>query len=395
MTDIRILQENVRRNMKKPEAWVELADALEAIGEHDKAKYCRERAIKLLPTPSREQTAKFSSIPIEKDVDEKLPEESHNNRTFMILVGILGGLILVSIVCLGTVYFFYSRNTTAAQQAQAENATQTAVASNYYIGQALTSTFEAVVLQTVTYFPTQTLFSTPSPSTPNITMTMQAAFSEIDVQFQSKLRSNIAFNKPEQMDKNQTTTIEFILNPSLSAPILATQIAVQGGFVTSTAEPDVLIAPNGETVTIITSQIEITPRMKAVLLPQDPEAFMVTEMHDNAEQVVSSVDTTAWRWSVTAKKEGSQTLELVIYQLVKYDGKEFWHEVETYKANIVVEVTMGDRIRAMDWYWIAGFIVTLGGVIFGVWKWLDERKKKPGVMKVEIVEKKSPPKRKK
>jgi hypothetical protein len=98
-------------------------------------------------------------------------------------------------------------------------------------------------------------------------------------------------------------------------------------------------------------------------------------MHDNAEQVISSTETTTWRWSVTAEKEGSQTLELVIYQLVKYDGKEFWHEVETYKADIVVEVTLGDRIKSLDWYWIAGFIVTLIGVILGIWKWLDERKK--------------------
>lgn len=116
--------------------------------------------------------------------------------------------------------------------------------------------------------------------------------------------------------------------------------------------------------------------MKAVLLPRDSEAFAVTAMHDNAEQVVSSVETTAWRWSVTAKKEGSQTLELVIYQLVKYDGKEFWHEVETYKANIVVEVTLGDRVKSLDWKWIAGFIIALIGSVLGILKWLDELKKK-------------------
>jgi hypothetical protein len=231
--------------------------------------------------------------------------------------------------------------------------------------------------------------------TPNPTQTLQAAFSDVDSQFENSLKGNIAFNKPEQMKKDEATSIELILSPSLSQPVLATQLVDQGGFVTSTAEPNVLIAPNGETVTVTTSQIEITPRMKAVLLPQDPEAFAVTEMHDNAEQVVSSVETTAWRWSVTAKKEGSQMLELVIYQLVKYDGKEFWHEVETYKADIVVEVTLGDRVKSLDWYWIAGFIVTLVGAVLGVLKWLDERKKKPGVMQVKIVEKKSPPKRKK
>jgi hypothetical protein len=163
---------------------------------------------------------------------------------------------------------------------------------------------------------------------------------------------------------------------------LATQIVERGNFVTSTAEPNVLIAPNGETVTVATSQIEITPRMKAVLLPQDPEAFTVTEMHDNAEQVVSSVETTAWRWSVTAKKEGTQTLELVIYQLVKYDGKEFWHEVKTYKADIVVEVTLGNKVKALDWKWIfATLLIPLAG---GLWAWWKSRNKKADVMQVKI-----------
>ncbi len=217
---------------------------------------------------------------------------------------------------------------------------------------------------------------TPQAPTNSIPPTLAAIFSEIDIQFQNTLDSSIAFNKPTQMKKDETASIELILNPSLSESALATKLVDQSGFVTSTAEPNVLIAPNGETVTVTTSQVEITPRMKAELKPQDPEAFTVTEMHDNAEQVVSSVETTAWRWSVTAKKEGSQTLELVIYQLVKYDGKDYWHEVETYKANIVVEVALGDRVKSLDWKWIAGFIITLVGAIIGVWKWLDERKKK-------------------
>lgn len=210
----------------------------------------------------------------------------------------------------------------------------------------------------------------------NPTQILNNAFEEIDQQFINLVIGNLAFNKPEKMNIEDVAVIELIISPLFPASELATQLVEQGNFVTSTADPTVLISPSGEISTVETSQIEITPLMKAVLLPQDSEAFMVKEMHDNAEQVISSVETTTWRWSVTAKKEGSQTLELVIYQLVKYDGKEFWHEVETYKADIVVEVTLGDRVKALDWYWIAGFIVTLVGAIIGVWKWLDERKKK-------------------
>lgn len=238
-----------------------------------------------------------------------------------------------------------------------------------------------------------TLVITPTVSkTPNPTLTLQAAYDSVDNQFDGLLKANLAFNKPEQMKKDETTTIELILNPSLSESALATQVVERGGFATSTAEPNVLIAPNGKTVTVETSQIEITPRMKAELKPQDAEAFTVTNMLD-AEQVVSSVETTTWRWSVTAKKEGSQTLELVIYQLVKYDGKEFWHEVETYKANIVVEVTLGDRVKSLDWKWI--FATLLIPLVAGLWAWWKNHNKKPGVTQVKIVEEKKDTKRKK
>lgn len=231
---------------------------------------------------------------------------------------------------------------------------------------------------------------TPVPSTPptlNPTQVLEMVFGEIDTQFKNSIKSNIAFNKPEQMQKDGTAIVELILNPSLSQSALATQLVDTGGLATSTAEPNVLIGPNGERVTVATSQIEITPRMKAELKPQDSEAFTVTVMHDNAEQVVSSVETTTWRWSVTAKKKGQQTLELVIYQLVKYDGKEFWHEVETYKADIVVEVTKAEQVKSW-WLTIIGTIGAVTAVVISIqsiWKWFEERKKKSGAIKVEIV----------
>lgn len=85
-----------------------------------------------------------------------LPEESNNNRTFMIAVGILGGIILISVACLVGVYLFNLRGrSTAVQQAQANaNATATAAA---FINDALTATFEGLLS-----LPTTT--STPVPT---------------------------------------------------------------------------------------------------------------------------------------------------------------------------------------------------------------------------------------
>jgi hypothetical protein len=91
-----------------------------------------------------------------------LPEESNNNRTFMIAVGILGGIILISVACLGAVYVFSKQNTASAaqQQAAATNAAGTATAAvNEIISQSLTATFAAAVLPTTT----ATLPPTPTP----------------------------------------------------------------------------------------------------------------------------------------------------------------------------------------------------------------------------------------
>ena len=228
------------------------------------------------------------------------------------------------------------------------------------------------------YLPAAPSSATPSlPQTPDTTLTLQAAYEEIDQQFNSLLKANLAFNKPEQMKQGETSNIELILNSSLSEEELATQIVARGGFATSTAEPGTLVAPGGQFVSVETGQIEITPRMKAVLKAEDSAAFDIQEEHDSAEQVISTQEKTVWRWAVTAKKEGTQTLELVIYRLVKYDGKDYWSEVESYKAPIVVVVTLSQQIQALDWKWIAGFILTFVGSVLGVLSWLSNKKSKP------------------
>ena len=222
--------------------------------------------------------------------------------------------------------------------------------------------------------PTATLAFQPTPITPNSTLTLQAGYNEIDSQFQEFLKANIAFSAPETVKLNDTFTIELLLNPSLSQGELATHIVERGDLVTSTAQPGQLVNPQGGNVSVNTEEVEITKRMKADLISADPDAFGIKASHVDPEQVVSSTQTTVWRWSITAKKEGTKTLELVLYQLMKYDGKEFWPEVETYKANIVVKVTPVQRLRSVDWKWLVGILVTLL-VIPAFWRWYDNKRK--------------------
>jgi len=99
--------------------------------------------------------------------DEQLPEESNNNRTFLIAAGILGGIILISIACLVGVYLF-SQNNNAQANAQADAATQTAQVASNFINDALTATFEASILPTATEPPTSTPVVNVATSTPTV-----------------------------------------------------------------------------------------------------------------------------------------------------------------------------------------------------------------------------------
>lgn len=99
--------------------------------------------------------------------DGQLPEESNNNRTFLIAAGILGGIILISIACLVGVYLFSQRNTVQAN-AEADAATQTAQVASNFINDALTATFQASILPTATEPPT----STPVVNVATITTTV-------------------------------------------------------------------------------------------------------------------------------------------------------------------------------------------------------------------------------
>lgn len=217
--------------------------------------------------------------------------------------------------------------------------------------------------------------STPTLNEPNSTQTLQAAFGEIDQQFKSVFSSNIIFNKPEQMNQEETEIIELILNPTLSESDLMTEFVANSNLVTSTANPNILLNPEGQSITIETSRIDITPRMKAVLLSQDPDAFTIGVIHDNPEQVISSINTTRWQWSITAKKEGIHTLVLVIYRLVRYKDNDYWHEVETYKAPIKVQVTTSQWLKALDWKWIASALII--PFIVALWQWIRNRKNNP------------------
>ena len=93
----------------------------------------------------------YEGDPSGSNAQQQPPEES-SNRTFLIVAGLLGGIVLLSLACLAGVYFFAIRpNQSTANQQAAAQATQ-----NAQVQQALTATQVAVSLATPTPAPTDT-----------------------------------------------------------------------------------------------------------------------------------------------------------------------------------------------------------------------------------------------
>lgn len=188
-------------------------------------------------------------------------------------------------------------------------------------------------------------------------LSVDEQLAQVDAILKKSAQASIAYNAPSEMRVDETVTIELLLNPSLSEEELKKQVS-EPGAVRSSAD------------------VEITPLMKARLVPQDRSAFSVDARPDeeHAVQLISSTETTKWSWNVTAQKPGSQRLTISLSRLVKYDGEEFWREVGEYEADIVVQVTVLSQLRALDWKWIAGTLIALAA-ISAFWRRRDRRKK--------------------
>jgi hypothetical protein len=197
--------------------------------------------------------------------------------------------------------------------------------------------------------------SIPAVTATNGPLTVQEQLAQIDQVLSQSMKSSFAYNSPSSMKLDDTAAIELLLNPSLTSEQLGSQITESG--------------------TVNSGSLDITPRMKAQLIAQDPEAFSIRSIPEDPIQLISGTETTRWEWLVTARKSGPQTLTLIIYRLIQYQGQDYWREVETYKANIQVNVTIGQLLGSLDWKWILGILLT-AIAIPAFWRWNDHRKKR-------------------
>ncbi len=198
------------------------------------------------------------------------------------------------------------------------------------------------------------------PATPTLSPSLTAIstfgpeFIDIDQALRASLPATIAYNVPQSMRLNDTASLELLLNPSVAPSELEAQITQDGE--------------------VITANIQITPRMRAVLIAQEADTFVIRSMHASDEQLVSPTQTTKWSWDVTAKKGGIHRLTLQIHRFISVNGAEEWRLVEAYRRDIEVQVTMAQRLLMLDWKWIVGILVT-ALLVPAFWRWADQRRK--------------------
>lgn len=194
--------------------------------------------------------------------------------------------------------------------------------------------------------------ATGSPVPP--TQTSGEDLSAVDDILNEAMTASIAFNAPQVMKLKETKTIELLIDPAISEEEIVKQIEAEGPVQSGT--------------------IFVTPLTKVMLIAQDGQAFEIQPLHNSDIQPVDAHEgTTSWQWQVTAQKGGSQVLTVVVYRLIQFNGEGFWRQVESYRADINVEVALQQRILTFDWKWLIGLLFT--SVIIPLFmRWLDNRK---------------------
>ena len=205
--------------------------------------------------------------------------------------------------------------------------------------------------------------SQPAPTSSSVA-TSSSPYADLWSLIDDSLRKNtpasIAYNAPVTMNLNSTADITLLLNPSASpaalSDALSTQVAGTGSVVTS-------------------AKIAVTPFMRAELYSDDPNAMIVQALTD-AEQIISSTDTTKWEWTITAKNVGTHSLTLVLNRLVQVGDQQSWREIETYKSTITVRVSLVQWIYTSEGEWTIGTSIAILSAAIALLAYLYSRRRR-------------------
>ena len=158
----------------------------------------------------------------------------------------------------------------------------------------------------------------------------------------------IAFNTPTTMKVDETKTLQLVLSPSDPEAELKKAITEPGP--------------------INLRKIQWANRMEADLVSS---GFKVTPITPK-QQGVTTNGGAQWEWQIQAQQAGRQSLHLTLDALLKVDGEITPVAVQTFNENIVVQVTLPQRVSKfvssnLSWVWTA-LILPVLGYLWTRWK---------------------------
>jgi hypothetical protein len=201
----------------------------------------------------------------------------------------------------------------------------------------------------------------PNPTTTPLTMTsvptatpadgspwgIESELTQIDQLLEQRVDGAIAYNTPPQMRLGETVRLQLLISPALSSD-----------------ELEQLITEAGPTVT---SGMHLTSKMRAVL-SSNSDVFEIETLHDDSDQLISTLEPTEWLWLIKANKRGLHTLNLTIYRVIAYEGREYSRIVKSYESNILVSVTVSQIFQLLDRnLLIGGLLFLLSIMSFGLY----------------------------
>lgn len=189
-------------------------------------------------------------------------------------------------------------------------------------------------------------------------------------------KANYEYRGPTTLSVDNTDSVELRLSRLLDPSQLSTLIVTANALATSTSQPGTVVAPGGSVQTLGRGQVEVTPRMKIELQPEDPEAFEIYPQTGPIQDVNPNA-TVIWRWSIKAKKPGIQRLVFLISRQASVGDEDRFFLMDTQTRTIEVDVTIGQQLGSIGWGWITALLLLLAA-ISAVWLGAGPRQREAG-----------------
>lgn len=176
----------------------------------------------------------------------------------------------------------------------------------------------------------------------------------IDQALEEMIQGSIAFNTPDSMELNESSTIQLLLNPFKSVEELENMI--------------------NKSAKVKIYQIKISHTMQARLTGN---GFQITAI-TSEEQPISKKETTEWKWDIKAIEYGTQQLHLTLSAVIHFQGKNLSRAIRTIDKTILVRISFVkwvSNFTSKNWQWLWTALL----IPVGSWLWKRRKSSKNNI----------------